>query len=176
MIDRTASDRLFADLARDAAEVIRGELVLDGLRRAPVRRLALADVAVVAAAGVALVIAAGAGTAAVVLALSNFARPAISAAVAAGLWIALALVVARSEPPRRLLRLVAPEPDEAAVAAAELELTERIEQLRATTRALARALEGELATYERDAAERLVHAAVAAVLAPARAGLDRLRL
>ena len=136
------------------------------MQRAPQRRDLLNDLAVLGVAGVAGLLAAGAGTLGLALLFDRWFSPWIAAFAAAAVWGAVAILALRHDRARRVLRAVLPEQDEAATAAAQAELLVRIEAVRSTSRALARAV-------EREFVERQKAALVDAVLAPARAVLRR---
>ena len=152
---------------------MRAQLELNGLQRAPQRRDLLADLAVLGAAGVAGLLAAGAATLGLALFFDRWFSPWIAAFAAAVVWGAVALLALRHDRARRVLRAALPERDDAAVAAAQAELLARIEAVRSTSRALARAAEREFVARQRDAVEHALRDLLGAVLAPARAVLRR---
>ena len=152
---------------------MRAQLELNGLQRAPQRRDLLADLAVLGAAGVAGLLAAGALTLGLALFFARWLDPWIGALAAAVVWGVVALLALRHDRARRVLRAVLPEQDEAAVAASKVELLARIETVRSTARALARAAEREFVDRQRAAVDHALRDLVGVVLAPARAVLRR---
>lgn len=194
MSDERTTEQLIGDFARDFAAVVRGEIELNAVRRAPQRRVLLGDLAIVAAGGVALLLAAGAATVAAGIALSHFFSPAVAALVTAGGCTSVAALLFRRDRARRLVEAVVPTKNEQAVAAAEREQLQRLEALQRTARRTATALERDVIVHERAAAldalhrlgasarataqgdvEAAIRALVALALAPARAGRELLR-
>jgi hypothetical protein len=152
---------------------MRAQLELNGLQRAPQRRDLLTDLAVLGVAGVAGLLAAGAVSLGLALFFARWFSPWISAFAAAGVWGLVALQALRHDRARRVLRAILPEQDDDAVAAAQAELLARIDAMRATSRALARAAEREFVARQKVAVENALRDLLGVMLAPARAVLRR---
>lgn len=167
------SAKLAGDLAGELTAVLRSQLELTTLRRAPQRRELLRDVALLAAGGIAALLAAGAATLALALLLTKVLVPWAAALAAAGTWLVAAALVLRGDRARRVLEAVTPPADDAALAAAEQELAVRLDALQVTARALAASVEHDVIEHERQAVESALRELLAAVLAPARAVLRR---
>jgi hypothetical protein len=175
-----STDALIGELGHELAVLVRSDVELAAVRRAPELRRLAAELGVAIAAGVALLLGLAATSWSAVRAL-DVVVPSWSAPLLVGAaWILIAGVLLRLDHPRRLGRRLAQEELAAAVDAARGERAEAEDALRVTAERLAGALAREAAARElasdaaavgRDA-EVLLHELLTVLTAPGRACID----
>jgi hypothetical protein len=176
---RRTSAELRGELFRELSLLVRADLEVAAIQRAPELRQLGIDVASAVGAATATVLALVALTIAGEVGLLLVVEPWAAALIGAGVWLGVALLLTGFDRPRRLLRRLRHPPDPNLLENARRERHELEQSVRTTAGELGRTLAREAAEREIEAAahaaeqqmELFLKELRAALLAPGRAGI-----